>query len=55
MSCILRVWEFKTSIIFSHLLDLDAPGSPAFNDAKRPGGSPSKEPKILGFRGFRSS
>ena len=47
MSRILRVWKLKTSINSSHLLDLEAPGGPASNDAKGPGGSPSKEPKIL--------
>ena len=47
MSRILRVLKLKTSIDFSHLLDLEAPGGPASNDAKGPGGSPSKEPKIV--------
>ena len=39
MCRILHVWKLKTSIDFSHLLDLEAPGGPDSNEAKRPGGS----------------
>ena len=39
MFSILRVWKLKTSINSLHLLDLEALGGPASNEAKRPGGS----------------
>ena len=39
MSRILRVWKLKTLINSSHLLDLEAPGGPNSNEAKRLGGS----------------
>ena len=39
MSRILRVLKLKTSIDFSHLLDLEAPGGPISNGPKTPGGS----------------
>ena len=51
MYSILRVWKLKTSIDFSHLLDLKAPGGPASNHAKGPGGplKQTKHPRIGGF------
>ena len=39
MCRILRVWKLKTLINSLHLRDLEAPGGPASNHAKGPGGS----------------
>ena len=39
MSRVLRVWKLKTLINTLHLLDLEAPGGPASNEVKGPGGS----------------
>ena len=57
MSGILCVWKLKTSINSSHLLDLEAPGGPASNHAKGPGGSlkQTKHPRVGGFTCLESS